>query len=443
MRPMSLLVLLHAAPAWAKDVQFVYFQEQGEPYNAAHVADLEQHAYALQAFFLQELGVTFELATPVVAHVSGLHDSLWYLTTPDGIHSDPRWYRLGNLKTEVYAALGLVDFDPERRVVVYPTTRIDGHVGANFGGAWMDGDDLSCIASNGETYPYPDLTPAHCLGHMAHEVGHVFGLSHTGPADDCMRWGFYDTTGGARMCFFDDANRQSVRDFDAARGWLTLGGGVSCGDQDASCAVLAAAGSCPTDPALRDLCEASCEVCWGDVCRDEHPSCAAWAAAGECAANPGYMLPTCGVSCGVCTEDCDDADQDRVCDAYDQCEGNDALGDADLDGWCEPLLMVEGLTAGGAATLTVRGARPGSAVVFLASATGASAAPQCHPAAPVCTRLQGRRVLGAAVADAAGQASWEQPIPAGLAGRALWFQGAWVQGAAGEISAVVQGLVAP
>jgi hypothetical protein len=121
------------------------------------------------------------------------------VNTPDGIHGDPRWYRLGNIKTEVQAAFGVVDFDPDVRLSVYPVARFDGRVGANFGGAWMDGDDLSCIADNGETYPYDDLNPAHCLGHVVHELGHVFGLAHTGPNDDCMRWGF-TTTRARRGC---------------------------------------------------------------------------------------------------------------------------------------------------------------------------------------------------------------------------------------------------
>jgi hypothetical protein len=127
----------------AKEVQFVYFQETDQPYDASAMVDLASQAAQLQAFFLAELGVTFELASPAVVHVPALNDSLWYLTTPDGIHGDPRWYRLGNMKTEVYDALGMVDFDPERRVVVVPAARFDGHVGANFGGAFMDGDDLA------------------------------------------------------------------------------------------------------------------------------------------------------------------------------------------------------------------------------------------------------------------------------------------------------------
>lgn len=209
-----------------KVVHFVYFVEADRAYSACWHAALEQHAYAFQRYWYEQFGVTFYLNEPVVDVVMAEHESRWYVTNYDRIHDSTQWYRLGNVMTEVYAKLGIEQFDPDRRVVTYPTTRYDGHVGANFGGAWMDGDNITCLAT-GLTYPYGDDGPAHCLGHALHELGHVFGLEHTGPESDCMQYGFY-TDDPDQLCTFSRDNVVRVlRNADNA-GWLEAQPGDRC-----------------------------------------------------------------------------------------------------------------------------------------------------------------------------------------------------------------------
>ncbi len=211
-----------------KVVHFVYFVEADEPFSEAQRADVEEQAFRFQQYWYDQLGVTFYLSHPVVDVIEADHEADWYLTTPDGVHgSDERWFRLGNVKNEVYEKLGIENFDADHRVVNYPTTRHDGHVGGNFGGAWMDGDDLTCIADNGFNFPYDDGNSAHCTGHVAHEFGHVLGLDHQGPNDDCMQFGFY-TDDPNDLCSFSEDNVAQILAEPDNEGWFDALPGETC-----------------------------------------------------------------------------------------------------------------------------------------------------------------------------------------------------------------------
>jgi hypothetical protein len=212
-----------------KVVHFVYFVEADAPFSESQRADIEAQAYTFQQYWYEQLGVTFYLNDPLVDVIEADHDSTWYLETPDGIHSDSRWYRLGNIKNEVYAKLGISNFDPNHRVVNYTTTRADGRVGGNFGGSWMDGGDLTCMAEpNGVNYPYDDGAAAHGLGHVAHEFGHVLGLDHQGPQTDCMQYGFYNNSGGSGMCDFSADNAAQILADSDNEGWFEALPGEIC-----------------------------------------------------------------------------------------------------------------------------------------------------------------------------------------------------------------------
>jgi hypothetical protein len=214
----------------SKAVHYVYFVEADASYDQAQHDAIEATAYAFQAYWYETLGVTFYLADPVVEVVHAAHESQWYVDTPDGIHDDSRWYRLGNIKTEVHQKLGFVDFDPDHRVVNYPTLRFDGRVGANFGGAWMDGDDMTCMLGEhgGVTFPFDEQGPAHCLGHVAHEFGHILGLDHEGPETDCMQVGFYLSVVGEGMCSFSPENVAKILADPDNAGWFEATPGQRC-----------------------------------------------------------------------------------------------------------------------------------------------------------------------------------------------------------------------
>lgn len=214
-----------AVASGAPVLRFVYFVEADEEYDPESLGLISQQSLALQHFWYDQFGGTFVAARDVTV-IYGDHPASWYDTTPVG--DDPRWYRLTNIRDEVRVKLGIDPEDPSARFVVYPNARIDGRVGANrYAGAVMDGDDIACISGSVDTTPYSADYPANCLATVAHELGHVFGLTHAGPDDDCMQFGFYQYVNQVSLCQFSAENRSLVINDPANAGWL----GAKPGDQ--------------------------------------------------------------------------------------------------------------------------------------------------------------------------------------------------------------------
>lgn len=227
-----------------------------------HRAVLQQLRFVQQEFF-SNFGATFELDRSPVRIVSADHPGDYYENTISsaipGNSRVHRFWRLENIREEVIRKLQL---DDEVRVLVYPTSKRDGKVGAYVNtpigqGAYMDFDDLTCRYNGGESTPFGDGTESvsninslfwdgnqnawseelfltvtyfdillsHfyfqvCGAHELHELGHVFGLSHEGPSDDCMQFGFYkDFAPSSGVCKFSQSNRDKVRRTQS--GWLT------------------------------------------------------------------------------------------------------------------------------------------------------------------------------------------------------------------------------
>ena len=199
-------------------LRFVLFVEADEEYDPDSIALIGQQALALQHFWYDQFGGTFVVGREVTV-IYGDHPARWYDDTAIG--DDPRWYRLTNIRDEVRAKLGIDPDDPGSRFVVYPSARIDGRVGANrYAGAVMDGDDIACVSGAVATTPYSADYPANCLATVAHELGHVFGLTHAGPDEDCMQFGFYQYVSQAALCQFSADNRSLVINDPANAGWL-------------------------------------------------------------------------------------------------------------------------------------------------------------------------------------------------------------------------------
>lgn len=200
-------------------LRLVYFVEADREFDPEAVAAIEKQAELLQEYWFEQFGGTFRLPAGGVDVVYGDHPSTWYDVTPAG--DDDRWNRLTNIRDEVGRKLRLTDGSNADRVLTYPDARIDGRVGANrYEGAWLDGDDISCVTGIVETTPYTVDYPAGCLATVAHELGHVYGLGHAGPDEDCMQFGFYHYASGEALCEFSTENRKLVQADPRNEGWL-------------------------------------------------------------------------------------------------------------------------------------------------------------------------------------------------------------------------------
>jgi hypothetical protein len=135
-----------------------------------------------------------------------------------------------------------------------------------------------------------------------------------------------------------------------------------------------------------------------------------------------------------------DGDADGVLDALDACPGADDAADADVDGvpdGCEPLLVVGALAAGQPATLAVSNVLPGESVGFSVALGTGGVGPCPAPLGGVCLSLGTPvRLLGTAVADATGTATFAWTVPGGLAGQTVALQAGVARGAGGADSVV-------
>ncbi|XP_070212107.1 adhesive plaque matrix protein 2-like isoform X1 [Littorina saxatilis] len=104
-----------------------------------------------------------------------------------------------------------------------------------------------------------------------------------------------------------DAGRQSGYRCDCAPGYSDMNCQTpQCSNNPLPCVY----GTCAMDASNPKGYKCTCtEGYWGDSCNielvvpcgDSSTYCGYWAGVGECQNNPGWMLPNCQLSCGVCT----------------------------------------------------------------------------------------------------------------------------------------------
>ena len=158
----ALAVLLCSVRAQQKRVLGVYFVESNRSFRRREFDAILTQLRLVQREYLRNFGGTFELADPPVRTIRGDHTSSWYVDTVpapfegNAPSNNPRWYRLDNMRAEIVRKLRL---DGNTRIINYPTTTVNGRVGAYVStnrvkGAYMDYDDLLCVLGEAVSKPF-------------------------------------------------------------------------------------------------------------------------------------------------------------------------------------------------------------------------------------------------------------------------------------------------
>lgn len=128
----------------------ILFAESDKTHSQQQINAVESQLRLAQREFFENVGATFQIASPAVEVVKGDQNSAWYNDNPSpvapGNTNLPRFYRLENMREEIVRKLNL---DADVRLVVYPLSISNGKIAAFRNlpvgqGAYMDFDDLTC-----------------------------------------------------------------------------------------------------------------------------------------------------------------------------------------------------------------------------------------------------------------------------------------------------------
>lgn len=121
-----------------------------------------------------------------------------------------------------------------------------------------------------------------------------------------------------------------------------------------------------------------------------------------------------------------DLDSDGFGDACDVCLLDDAYGDADDNGVCDPWIDVPLMFADSIAFVELHNAAPDSTVYLLGTKTGTGVT--CNVNMTPCLRLDEPVVLAHGRADRNGWARLPVRVYPDMGGQAVWLQGIWDDG---------------
>ncbi len=163
-----------------KTVRFVYFIPSGASYNQAAFDAIREAALTVQAWYAEHLnGRLLRYNNPIVEVMYGERTTSWYETTVN--EGNPAYYTLENTWDEVARRLGIGDFNPDYKTVIY--TSAAGSGAANYNGTVLPKADLEGIMGIGNG---DGLGIRRWWLGLAHELGHTFGLPDTQDANSIM-----------------------------------------------------------------------------------------------------------------------------------------------------------------------------------------------------------------------------------------------------------------
>jgi hypothetical protein len=182
-----------------KTVRIFWLRPTDVPYDQAYPDGIAAVVLEAQQYYLQELGVTFRVNTPVVEVVDGDHDANWYTTTPGGDPNDDYWWTLENSQAEIAEKFDLDHPDSRYKVIVEVSA--EGNGGGGSGWVGLPKHDADGAAG------YRQEPMSRWYGGMIHEMGHMFGLPDSSSTDGTpMSASFYDYPN----CHFSDSQKNSM-----------------------------------------------------------------------------------------------------------------------------------------------------------------------------------------------------------------------------------------
>ncbi len=103
-----------------KTVRVFYLRPTDVPFDQRFPDGIAAVVLEAQKYYLEQLGVTFQVNDPVVEVVDGDHDANWYTTTPGSDPNDDYWWPLehaeGGSRGEVRSQSARLALEDHRRV---------------------------------------------------------------------------------------------------------------------------------------------------------------------------------------------------------------------------------------------------------------------------------------------------------------------------------------
>jgi hypothetical protein len=168
-----------------KTVRVFYLRPTDVPFDQRFPDGIAAVVLEAQKYYLEQLGVTFQVNDPVVEVVDGDHDANWYTTTPGSDPNDDYWWPLEHAEAEVEEKFDLNRPDSRWKIIVEFSAEGNGGGGSGWVGLPKhDADGAAGLRNEPMSRWY---------GGMVHEMGHMFGLPDSSSTDGTpMSASFYD-----------------------------------------------------------------------------------------------------------------------------------------------------------------------------------------------------------------------------------------------------------
>jgi len=168
---------VRSAPARREgQVQVLYVIPKGQKAKPDAAKALAAIMAVVQRYYYQQLGVTFELRTPLVSVVP-INESV------EQLKDQAMYQRAQRLATTEFKR----DYEYRENVIVAVFEGLDIGLG-------LGGDNIATISSSFWVPPYDmfrrapsDVPKADGIGAFPHELGHGFGLAHTEDTKKCFK----------------------------------------------------------------------------------------------------------------------------------------------------------------------------------------------------------------------------------------------------------------